>query len=872
MPGEGPLLTGYGRAAVEHDFNGDGRMDIAVVTSQNSRVSILLGKGNGSFETPVTVPGSSGGDSIVKGDFNHDGKIDLAVNAFSEFAIYLGNGTGGFLAPTWQSWNSPVNGAAGLVYADFNRDSRPDFASVSPDDNQVWMRLGTATGGYGAVLKLNTGALPVSITTLDANNDGAVDFVVTYYQSSVAGLYLNNGSATFTASTSIDFGAAPLAMLARDVDADGKVDVVAAKANGIAIAKGTGGGSFTPPSSITDSPATSLLARDIDSDGDLDLISANKTDETVRVFRQYTSGTFASSDRIIAGSGPVIAAASDFDGNGRTDLLCFNWNSKAVTVLPATRDSTFRGATVIPTSNGVSAIASGDFNGDQRPDVVTTNWNTNSVSVSLQAADGAFAAGQSLAVGTHPGDIVTSDFDLDGKLDFAVANLDSFTVSIRLGNGDGTFRSVPGVSLGSQRTPGRIVVGNFNGDNLPDLATANSLGNSVSILLNAGSGAFTYWNELGLVQSPQSLAVADFDRNGLSDLAIGFIQFDSLQVLRCLPGAIFSSPTTLPGVRRPRDLAAADLNNDGLIDLVAPNEGDFTTPPTASIFLATATSFATAQTLALSSKATSVVAADVNANGICDLVFNGDAATIAVALGNGTGGFDVSSHTATPQSASDLATADFNGDGRLDLAACFFSSGLTYVLQNVGLQAPSLQSASFNIDTLQVSFQFDLPLNPLSIAPTDLLATNLAIGTTRAANSALLSADGKSITFSFSGPPFTDGPYRFRIPMGTIESSSGGLTRSDTDLTGTNYYILAGDLNRDRVVNFDDLLTLSQNFGQTGKTFSQGNIDYSPDGLVGFDDLLILAQRYGTSVLEVKSPQRKARTSAEAVFESGVED
>jgi hypothetical protein len=60
--------------------------------------------------------------------------------------------------------------------------------------------------------------------------------------------------------------------------------------------------------------------------------------------------------------------------------------------------------------------------------------------------------------------------------------------------------------------------------------------------------------------------------------------------------------------------------------------------------------------------------------------------------------------------------------------------------------------------------------------------------------------------------------------------------------------VVAGDMTGDRTVGFADLLILAQNFGQTGRTFSQGNIDYSPDGLVGFSDLLILAQRFGTSL------------------------
>lgn len=86
----------------------------------------------------------------------------------------------------------------------------------------------------------------------------------------------------------------------------------------------------------------------------------------------------------------------------------------------------------------------------------------------------------------------------------------------------------------------------------------------------------------------------------------------------------------------------------------------------------------------------------------------------------------------------------------------------------------------------------------------------------------------------------------------TATFSSVNITNRQTmQLAGDrvkDFFFLHGDVNHDRTVNFDDLLTLTQNYGLTGKTFSQGNIDYSADGLVAFGDLLLLAQRYGSSL------------------------
>lgn len=84
-----------------------------------------------------------------------------------------------------------------------------------------------------------------------------------------------------------------------------------------------------------------------------------------------------------------------------------------------------------------------------------------------------------------------------------------------------------------------------------------------------------------------------------------------------------------------------------------------------------------------------------------------------------------------------------------------------------------------------------------------------------------------------------------------------------------SFFVLAGDTNRDRAVNFDDLLTLAQNYGKSGQTFASGNVDRSADGVVNFDDLLILAQNYGQS-LSVSSPAMTSTRSTRAMFASTV--
>src|SRR5437868_12327741 len=121
-----------GKAA---DFNGDGKLDLAVLNSSSNDVSILLANGDGTFQLAQTLGAGNSPSSIAVGDFNGDGKMELAVVMLpggtpvsplpGEIRILLGNGDGTLQTPKVTTLDvSAIAMAAG----DFNGDKKTDLA------------------------------------------------------------------------------------------------------------------------------------------------------------------------------------------------------------------------------------------------------------------------------------------------------------------------------------------------------------------------------------------------------------------------------------------------------------------------------------------------------------------------------------------------------------------------------------------------------------------------------------------------------------------------------------------------------------------------------------------------------------------------
>ena len=425
---------------------------------------------------------------------------------------------------------------------------------------------------------------------------------------------------------------------------------------------------------------------------------------------------------ILVAAGTELSASADngsprerLSAPGQISLMWpIDFSTGAVPSSAASNAAAGDQALLLPPKLSLSdSVAVGDFNRDGNSDVAQTNVNAGTVSILLGDGDAGFAPARAYPVGAHPSFVVAGKLDLDEHLDLAVADFGSGDVAILLGNGEGTFQPATFLSVSSPRGIG---IGDFNGDDLSDLAVASSIPvpsytpptgylptsptGGVTILMGIGNGTFaptqsityTYPNDAAPINA-NTVAVGDFDGGGFDDLAVGVGYSRSAGALRegdtqptgddvliflnrnQVPAPVATQPFgTAPSqspIRvgaSPDAMALSDLNGDAHPDLaVAGNaSGDISTllgDQDGHFVLK-------ARNVTVGPLPRSVTAADLNGDGVQDLVTgNFSSSTVSVLEGNGEGTFQPAVEFWSGDSTTSAAIGHFDGDGRLDVVA-----------------------------------------------------------------------------------------------------------------------------------------------------------------------------------------------------------
>lgn len=305
--GPGPV----GLAAV--DWNKDGKMDLVVVNGGADAahsVSILIGNGDGTFQSHQDIPGAPNATSITVGDFNHDGNLDIATssnNPVNAVYVSLGNGSGGVLAQKvttgFGQKSQPGESeyrVTKIAWADFNRDGKDDLYYIQccggfDVEIGAWgVLIGNGDGTFTDHL-ISTLSVPRDVISVDLNQDGLSDMLLPYSGCHTPCLgaiaQINNGNGTFTQVSNITTTDFMPGATAFDVEGDGLKDFVAVGTDdftgdqtmsGLRISRQNADGTFANPifiqlAAVATNNSPSVVAADFNHDGKLDLAFTTST-------------------------------------------------------------------------------------------------------------------------------------------------------------------------------------------------------------------------------------------------------------------------------------------------------------------------------------------------------------------------------------------------------------------------------------------------------------------------------------------------------------------------------------------------------------------------------------------------------------------
>jgi VCBS repeat protein len=414
---------------------------------------------------------------------------------------------------------------------------------------------------------------------------------------------------------------------------------------------------FQPPAipSISGLPVTA----DINADGKPDLISNDGTVLLSNADGSLHTGTpWCSSAQPYCGISPIVV--TDLNGDGKPDIVTVS--PGFVWVLLGNGDGTFQAATSTATGTTATQFFVTDVNGDGKLDVLVPASGGGLLSL-LGNGNGTFAAPTTALAMLPAGILAVGDFNGDGKVDLLVSPV-ATQVGVILGNGDGTFQTsvVYSITGFAQADTPAVVVGDLNGDGKADVvlsfnAIGTNLFSSTEVLLGNGDGTFTYRQVASIGGSP---LLADLNGDGKLDLLLNaggyfYSLLGNGDGTFGVPNSYFTGEGGAGAA-----FNVADFNGDGKLDVAAAS----------SLFIGNGDGTFQGNSASLTVGGRPIPG-DFNGDGKLDVAALADNNTVEILLGHGDGTFAPGRLTAAIQPGSshtaDLAVADVNGDGKLDL-------------------------------------------------------------------------------------------------------------------------------------------------------------------------------------------------------------
>jgi hypothetical protein len=345
-----------------------------------------------------------------------------------------------------------------------------------------------------------TGADPEAVVAADFDGDGDVDLLSTIHSPARLSLLRNRGDGTFGAPefTVLTVGVDPAGIVAADVDFDGDLDVAVTfrESEFLKLLLNDGNGSFTGGQALhVGARPNDVVAFAFDADSDVDFACSNEAGNSVAFVRLVGPGQIEVSDKVIVGTLPKGLAIGSFAGDSRPDVVVAVHGGHKLVVLrnDGGGDFSIAASLVLPTNEKPEWVGVADIDHDGLDDILATvsDSGTNELVLVRQLEPSVFALPQYHDTGgIHPVGILLHDFDLDTWTDVATVNSVSNTLAV--------LRNVGGNLAGAQIQPllgpasDFVTCGDLDGNHYADLVCTNDGGNSVSVLRNLRTNPGSY--------------------------------------------------------------------------------------------------------------------------------------------------------------------------------------------------------------------------------------------------------------------------------------------------------------------------------------------------------------------------------------------